>query len=111
MRFVHEAWDHPSKDLMCKIIDQKMFNNIPGKLTSKVVRKHFPQCEACPAGNMAQNPIPREASDREFVPGEELMIDIKVWANNSKALKHRRAFKRYTSALTAIDMATRYKIG
>ena len=111
VRFFHEAWDHPSKDLMCKIIDQKMFSNIPDKLTAKVVRKHFPHCEACPAGNMAQNPIPREASDREFVAGEELMIDIKVWANNSKALKHRGAFKRYTSALTAIDMATRYKIG
>ena len=69
------------------------------------------QCEACHAGNMVQNPIPREASDRTFMAGEESMVDIKVWANNSKALKHRRAFKRYTGALTAIVLATRFKIG
>ena len=42
VRFFHEAWGHLSKDLMGKIIDQKMFNNIPDKLISKVVRKHFP---------------------------------------------------------------------
>ena len=80
-------------------------------MTSKIVTKSFPQREACPAGNMAQNPIPWEASDREYVAGEELMVNIKVWANNSMALKHQRAFKRYTSALTAIGMATRFKIG
>ena len=77
-RFFHEAWDRPSKDLMCKIIDPKMLSSIPKVLTSKAVRKHFPQCEACPAGNLTQNPIQREASDREFVPGEELMVDIKI---------------------------------
>ena len=93
VRFFHEAWDHPSMELMCKIINEKIFSNIPKELTAKAVRKHFPQCEACPAANMTQNPIPREASDRTFVSGEELMVDIKVWANNSKALKHRRAFE------------------
>ena len=60
---------------------------------------------------MAQQPIPRDASDRVFVPGEEFQVDIKVWANGSKALKHRRAFGRHIGALTAIDLATRYKIG
>ena len=49
----------------------------------------FPQCEECPAGNMAQNIIPPEESDKAFVVGEEFVVDIKVWANNSKALKHR----------------------
>ena len=33
-----------------------------------------------------------------------------MWADNSKALKHRMAFKRYTGALTAITLATRFKI-
>ena len=60
---------------------------------------------------MAQQPIPRDASDRVFVPGEEFQVDIKVWANGSKALKHRRAFGRHTGALTAIDLFTRFKIG
>ena len=111
VRFFHEAWDHPSRDLMCKIVDQQMLANIPKDLTAKTIRKHFPQCEACLAGNMAQQPIPRDASDRVFVPGEEFQVDIKVWANGSKALKHRRAFGRHIGALTAIDLATRYKIG
>ena len=73
---------------MCKIVDNKMLASLPDELTSKVIRKYFPLCEACPAANMSQKPIPREASDREFVPGEEMQIDIKVFANNSKALKH-----------------------
>ena len=111
VRFFHEAWDHPSRELMCKIVDNKMLASLPKELTSKVIRKFFPQCEACPAANMSQKPIPREASDREYVTGEELMVDIKVFANNSKALKHKRAFGRYTGALTAIDLATRFKIG
>ena len=72
----------------------KTFKNIPLELTSKVIRKHFPQCEACPAGNMAQRDLPRTASDRIIKPGEELQIDIKVFANCSKALKHKRAFGR-----------------
>ena len=111
VRFFHEAWDHPSRELMIKIVDSKAFDNIPVDLTSKRIRKHFPHCEACPANNMAQKPIPREASDRVIAPGEEFQVDIKVFANNSKALKHKRAFGRYTGALTAIDLSTRYKIG
>ena len=111
VRFFHEAWDHPSCDLMCKIVTDKMFTSIPDELTPKVIRKFFPACEACPAANMAQRDIPREASDREFVPGEEIQIDIKIWANSSKALKHRRAFGKHIGAVTAVDMATRYKIG
>ena len=111
IRFFHEAWDHPSRELMCKIVDNKAFDNLPARLTSKRIRKHFPHCEACPANNMAQKPIPRTASDRVIKDGEEFQVDIKVFANNSKALKHKRAFDKYTGALTAIDLATRFKIG
>ena len=44
---------------------------------------------------------------RNFGPGK---INQGV-GQQLKALKHRRAFKRYTVALTAIDLATRLKIG
>ena len=111
VRFFHEAWDHPSEELMCRIVNDKVFDNIPKELTAKVIRKHFPQCEACPAGNMAQRDIPREASDRVILPDEEFQVDIKVFASTSKALKHKRAFGRYTGVLTAIDLSTRFKIG
>ena len=44
---------------MCRIVNDKVFDNIPKELTAKVIRKHFPQCQACPAGNMAQRDIPK----------------------------------------------------
>ena len=96
---------------MIHIVDQKLFTNIPKDLTSTAIRKYFPHCEACPAGNMAQRPIPRTSSDREILPGEEIQVDIKVFADNSKARKHKRAFGNHTGALTAVDLSTRFKIG
>ena len=111
VRFFHEAWDHPSCDLMCKIVDKQMLTNIPKELTAKQIRKYFPACKACSAGNLAQKTVPTTVSGRVFVPGEEFMVDIKVWANNSKALKHRRAFGKFTGAMTAVDLSTSYKIG
>ena len=92
-------------------MNDKTFNNIPPALTSMHIRKHFLHCEECPTNNMAQKPIPIEASGRAIVHGEEFQIDIKVFTNNPKAQKHKRAFRRYTGALTAIDLSTRYKIG
>ena len=77
---------------MRKIVDSKAFDNIPKDLTSKRIRKHFPYCEACPANNMAQRPIPTTATERVIEPGAEFQVDIKVLANNGKALKHKRAF-------------------
>ena len=44
--FFLEAWDHPSSVLRCKIVDQKRLANIPKELTSKVILKRFPSCEA-----------------------------------------------------------------
>ena len=82
---------------------------MPEELTAKVIRKRFPSCEACPAGNMAHREVPRAASDRAITPGEELQIYIKVFANNSKALKHKRAFENYNGALTAIDLSLRLR--
>ena len=99
VRFFHEAWDHPSRELM--MVDR----------TPMPIRKHFSHCEAYPANNMAQKPIPREAFDRVTAAGDEFQVDIKVFANDSKALKHKRAFGRCIGALTAIDLLIWYKIG
>ena len=78
VRFFHEAWDHPSRELMCKIVDSKAFDNLPERLTSTRIRKFFSQGEACPACSMAQQPIPRMASDRVIAPGEVFQINIKA---------------------------------
>ena len=42
VRFFHEAWDHPSREIMCKIVDSNAFDNLPKRLTSKRIRKLFP---------------------------------------------------------------------
>ena len=110
VRFFHEAWDRPSKELLCKTVDQMMLANNPADLTTKTIRKHFPQCEACPADNMVKQPISRSTSGRVFVSEEEFQVDIKVWANRSKVLKHRKVSRGFTGALTAVDLSTLYKI-
>ena len=94
------------------IVKNKIFQNTPTVLTEKAIRKYFPHCEACPASNMAQQPMPGSInSDRELIPGDEIELDIKVYADNSKQRKHKRAIGGYTCALTAIDLATDYTFG
>ena len=88
-----------------------IFDNIAKELLAEVICKHFPQCEACPAGNMAQHDIPKTASDRVILPGEEIQADFKIFAKSCKTLRHKRSFERYKGTLTAIDLSTRYKIG
>ena len=44
---------------------------------------------------MGQQAIPTTASGRVIVLGEEFQLGTKVYANNSKALKHKWAFGRY----------------
>ena len=95
VHFFHEAWDHPSRDLMIYIVNKKRFDNIPVKLTAKIIRKHFPQCVACPAGNMAQKPVPQTTSTTKYIPGNVLQVDIKVFADTLKARKHLHAFGNF----------------
>ena len=60
---------------------------------------------------MAQKPVQHSTTTTEYVPGEVLQVDIKVFADTSKARKHLRAFGNHVGALTAVDMATGYKFG
>ena len=50
-------------------------------------------------------------STTEYVPGEVLQVDIKVFAGTSKVRKNLRAFGNYIGAFTTVDMATGYKFG
>ena len=63
---------------MIHIVDKQIFTSISYGLTSAVIRKYLPLCEACPAGNMVRRPIRRTSSDREILPGEEIQVDIKL---------------------------------
>ena len=106
VRFFHEAWDPPSQDLMCKIIYRQMISSIPKELTSKVVGSTSHSVRHALRATWCRTLYPGR-----HVASEEFMVDIKVWANSSKALKHRRAFKRYIGALTLIDLVARFNVG
>ena len=95
---------------MIHIVEKNLFDNIPPKSTAKVIRKHFLQCVACPAGNMAQKSVPQSTSTTEYVPGEVLKLNIKVFADTFKARKHLRKFGNHVGALTAVDVVTGNKL-
>ena len=78
-----------------------MCSNISKELTFKVTKK-IKLYEVSPAGNMAQKLVLKTASGRVIMPGEEVQVDIRIFANNSKKLRHIRAFKKYTGAFTTI---------
>jgi len=113
VRFFHEAWGHPSRELMCFIVKNRIFKNIHPDLTEKVIRRHFPHCEACPAGNMAQRDKPHSLppSTSPVAIGSVWHVDIKVFADTSKARKHKRAIGGYTSAMNCIDQTSDFVFG
>ena len=76
MRFFHEVWNHASMELMCSIVKYKLILNLPETLTEKAIRKHFPNCNACPVGNLQQRPALSLPAERELAIGEEFEIDL-----------------------------------
>ena len=111
VRYFHESWSHCSMDLMIHIIKNDIFTNIPSTLTEKAIRKYFPVCSACAAGNMTRKSYASESIvHRDLLPGEELIMDIKIIADN-KNNSQKKSFNNNLSALTIIDNATNYKWG
>ena len=62
-------------ELMILIVKHKLIKNLPEALTEKAIRKHFPNCNACPKGNLQQRfqSIPE---DRDIEIGSECEIDL-----------------------------------
>ena len=111
VKYFHETWSHASLDLMVHIIKHNIFTNLPPSLTEKAIRKYFPICPSCSAGNMNRKPYASESViQRELQPGEELIMDIKIIADN-KHNSSKQSFNNNLSALTIIDNATNYKWG
>ena len=68
---------------MVHIIKHKIFTNLPTSLTEKAIRKYFPTCPSCSAGNMNRKPYPPESAiQRVLLHGEELIMDIKIIADH-----------------------------
>ena len=76
VRFFHETWNHASMELMISIVKHKLIINIPETLTEKAIRKHFPNCNACPVGNLQQRPALSLPAERELTIGQEWEIDL-----------------------------------
>jgi len=111
VRFFHEAWNHASEDLMVAIVQHNIFTNIPPALTTSAIRKYFPLCPTCPIGNLARIPPPPSSSEsRVLSPGEEIVMDCKVFADN-KGMRHQQTFGGCKFTLTAIDVSTGYHWG
>ena len=45
---------------------------------------------------MTQRPVPCTSSDAEILFGEEIQVDIKVFADNFKSRIHKRTFGNHT---------------
>ena len=68
-------------------------------------------CSACTSGNMTRKSYSSESIvHRDLLPGEELIMDIKIIADNKHNV-HKKSFNNNLSALTIIDNATDYKWG
>ena len=76
IRFFHETWNHASMELMILIVKNKLIQHLPEALTEKAIRKHFPNCNACPIGNLQQRPFQSIPEDREIEIGSEWEIDL-----------------------------------
>ncbi len=63
-------------ELMILIVKNKLIKNLPETLTEKAIRKHFPNCNTCPIGNLQQRPLLSIPEDREIEIGSEWEIDI-----------------------------------
>ena len=103
VRYFHESWSH--------IFKHTVFTNIPPTLTEKAIRKYFPICSACAAGNMTRKSYESESIlQRDLLPGEAFTMDIKIIADN-KNNASKKTFNNNLSALTIIDNSTNYKWG
>ena len=64
---------------MINIVRYKIFDDIPEKLTEKVINKYFDDnCVACKMSTLSQKPLPAE-SPRVYSTGECAALDIKHW--------------------------------
>ena len=84
MRYFHESLNHASEELMIRVVEHKLIEDLPDVLTTKLIHKHFPVCDACPHSNLARRPIFSNPIDRQIEVGEEWELDIKGAITDNK---------------------------
>ena len=110
VRYFHESWNHESKDIMCAIVEHKLIDNLPNMLTPKLIRKHFPSCEACPHGNLTKRPITSNPVFTPYETGERWEFDIKGEWKDDKG-KSCPTFSGAKWSLVCYDLKSKFVIG
>ena len=84
--------------------------NIPEALTEKAIRKHFPNCNACPVGNLQQRPALSLPAERELEIGEEWEIDI-LGAMTDENKKKCYSFSGALYGMICKDVKSKKRVG
>ena len=85
---------------MISIVRNKIFDELPEKLTEKVINKYFDHlCKACKTATLSQKPIPSESS-RDYDAGECASLDIKHWEQSD--------FSDHKFSLHALDLGSEH---
>jgi hypothetical protein len=111
VKFFHESWNHASMETMIQMVKNNMLNNIPRDLTEATIRKYFPQCTACPIGNMSKRPMLTEKeTSYVYELGEQMIMDVKGPYTDALGKKV-PSFSGALYSISAIDRASGYEIG
>jgi len=110
VRYFYETWNHASAELMCLIVRKPLVLNLPKTLTEKAIRKHFPNCNSCPNGNLQKRPLLSLPVDRIISIGKEWEFDL-IGPMTEKKGKKCPSFSGMLYALNCKDLGSKKRFG
>ena len=114
VRFFHESWRHADADLMCSIVHNNSFDNLPKQLTERAIRKHFPHCESCAFGNMARKALVQKGIPKEreiFEIGEAWEVDLKgPWTNPDGQIQNTFCDCQYLFSAVCVNSGKKFQM-
>ena len=109
VRYWHEALGHPTMEKMVDVVKYQTYQNLPSRLTTAVIRKYFPTCQACARGNLHRSALPLQSNaTREWLSTHRerrFEIDIKGPYTDSSG-KPCLTYSGSSLTLNAVDTAT-----
>jgi len=110
VRYFHETWNHASAELMSLIVKHPLILNLPKALTKKAIRKHFPNCDSCPTGNLQQRPFLSLPVERVIKKGTEWEFDL-IGPMTDRQGKKCPSFSGMLYALNCKDLGSKKRFG
>ena len=109
VRYWHEALGHPTLEKMVDVVRFQTYQNLPSRLTTSVIRKYFPTCQACARGNLHRSALPQQSlATQAWLPNHRerrFEIDIKGPYTDSCG-KPCLTYSGSMFTLNAVDTAT-----